>query len=277
MTVAVYLHGVGGPPEHWAESIAKSPNFDGVVTREILYNDLVGLSGNFGEPDQTPPELLGHEPDPSKSGPWGSRAAYAKRQGELRRLVNSNSTTVDKPKRRLPTFLPGDALVRMPALNMRDAGHYRYNPEVRTAVLERVGNELDAIKSEFGDRNVVLLAHSFGSVVALDLLHSTPIDLSMLVTFGSPLGVNDYWSPHWQGEGKFPYGRLGSWMNMINLRDPISWQRGVSSRFPQAVDAYVRIGDRMGGLGGYHDPGTYLSSELFGEALKAVDNLNANR
>lgn len=272
MTVAVYLHGVGGPPEHWAESIAGSPNFDGVVTREIVYNDLVGLSGGFGEADETPPELLTHE-----HAPWGSRASYAKRQGELRRLVNADPTTVDKPKRRIPAFLPGDALVRLPALNMRDAGHYRYNPEVRAAVLERVGNELDDLKNEFGDRDVVLLAHSFGSVIALDLLHSTPVDLSMLVTFGSPLGVGDYWSPHWQGEGKFPYGRLGGWMNMINLRDPISWQRGVSGRFPQAVDAYVRIGDKVGGIGGYHDPGTYLSSELFGQVLKAVDNLNAIR
>lgn len=268
----MYLHGVGGPPEHWAKSVAASPNFDGVVTREIVYNDLVRLAGGFGEPDLTPPTLLGYG-----SAPWGSRASYAKRQGELRRLVDADPTTVEKPKRQIPAFLPGDALVRLPALNMREAGHYRYNPKVRATVLERVGNELDDLKSEFGDRDMVLMAHSFGSVIALDLLHSMPVDLSMLATFGSPLGVSDYWSPHWQGEGKFPYGRLGGWMNMINLRDPISWQRGVSGRFPQAVDAYMRIGERVGGLGGYHDPGTYLSSEFFGQVIKVVDNLHTIR
>ena len=272
MTVAVFLHGVGGPPSHWADSITHTEEYDGIVAREIRYNDLVGLEGDFGEPDLTPPDLRG-----SDDSPWGTRADYVKRQGQLRSVVHHDPTTVGKPKRGVPAFLPGDALVRLPMLNMRDAGHYRYNAEVRRAVLERVGNEITDLKAEFADRDVVLLAHSLGSVVALDLLHSQPVDLSLLVTFGSPLGVSEYWSPHWRGEGKFPYGRLGGWVNVVNLRDPISWQRGVSARFPQAVDAYTKLGDRIGGHGGYHDPGTYLSSPLIGAALKAVDNLNAGR
>lgn len=270
MTVAVFLHGVGGPPAHWAKSLAQSEELSGVTTREIRYDDLVAVKGRFSDLDLTPPELLG-----AAHSPWGSRADYARRQGQIRGLVRGDSNTVPKPKRGIPAFLPGDALVRLPALSMRDAGHYRYNPAVRNAVLNRVGNEITDLKTEFGDRKVLLLAHSFGSVVALDLLHSSPIDLSMLVTFGSPLGVSNYWNPHWQGDGKFPYGRLGGWLNMINLRDPISWQRGVSSRFPQAVDAYVRIGDRLSGQGGFHDPGTYLASSVVTDAIKAVDNLNA--
>lgn len=272
MTVAVFLHGVGGPPSHWRNGFANAGEVQGIETREIRYHDLVAREGEFGDLDLTPPELHGPAQEP-----WGTRLDYAKRQGKIRGLVHRDPTTMGKPKVGIPSFLPGDALVRFPALNMRDAGHYRYNYEIRKQVIERVGNELTDIKNEYGDRDVVLMAHSLGSVVALDTLYSNPIDLTMLLTFGSPLGASDYWSSHWQGEGKFPYGRLGGWLNVVNLRDPISWQRGISTRFPQAVDAYVKLGERIGGHGGYHDPATYLSSPLIAEALKAVDNLNANR
>lgn len=273
MTVVVFLHGVGGPPAHWAQGLVSAEMAgeawpDGIVTREIRYDDLVARKGRFGQTDLTPPELV-----ISTDGVWGTRGDYLKRQGQLRGLVHNNSTTVTKPTVEIPTLLSGDALVRLPALRMRDAGHYRYNPEIRSAVLDRIGSELRATKQEFSGQKIVLLAHSFGSVIALDLLHSTTVDLAFLVTIGSPLGVGDYWSPHWQGEGRFPYSRLGGWLNLVNLFDPISWQRGVSSRFPQAVDAYIKIGTGVRGTGGYHDPATYLSSQIFLAALRAVDNL----
>ena len=99
-------------------------------------------------------------------------------------------------------------------------------------------------------------------MVALDALHVRDIKVKLLVSFGSPLGQRDFWGKLWQDPATFPYDRLGSWLNIVNLNDPVTWKRGASHRFPQALDTYISAGDGLMGPMNYHDAATYTSAQI---------------
>ena len=67
-----------------------------------------------------------------------------------------------------------------------------------------------------------------------------------------------------------PPGRVGAWLNVVNTRDPIPWNRGAGERFPDAVDAFITDGRLPVGPGGAHDPATYTGSDLVAAAVIAA-------
>lgn len=78
----------------------------------------------------------------------------------------------------------GDSSQFVIELMMRDVFLYTTAPAIRSAVNEIV---LEA----FDDRPTVVIAHSLGSVVAYDLLrYATAPEVPLLITVGSPLGIN---------------------------------------------------------------------------------------
>ncbi|MFZ1652500.1 MAG: alpha/beta hydrolase, partial [Candidatus Nanopelagicales bacterium] len=152
-------------------------------------------------------------------------------------------------------LIPGELMVRAPVLDMRQAGHYRHDLGLRAAVLDHVSETIRQI-----DDDILLFAHSLGSVVALDALHLREMRVAMLITFGSPLGVRHFWGQPWEGSDGFPFARVGGWLNVVNTRDPVPWQRGVSNRFPTAVDSFISAGLGYSGTDGFHDATTYVAS-----------------
>ncbi|WLW56892.1 trypsin-like serine peptidase [Streptomyces sp. YU58] len=70
------------------------------------------------------------------------------------------------------------------ATAFRDVSRYLSDVDVRKEVLDAVH---DAMPTQ---GEVVLVTHSLGTVVGMDLIHKNNLDLTLLVTAGSPLGMD---------------------------------------------------------------------------------------
>ncbi len=269
MTTVVFLHGVGGSIPGWDEALlgklAETPGISEVSCVEVEFDDLID---RWGVIRRRPAPYL-HTPvvDERLSAvqQQEARQRYQRRQVALRRVVWDSPDRVQPPEKKPPTFIPGEVMVRLPFLSMRQAGHYRHDDNLRSAVLDRVAEQVDAIAGP-----VILLAHSLGSVVALDALHVRDINVDLLVSCGSPLGVHDFWGKAWQDPATFPYDRLGGWLNIVNVNDPVTWKRGVNDRFPQALDTYISAGRGLTGPMNFHDPATYTSAETLARAVAST-------
>ena len=265
VTTVVFLHGVGGAMPGWDTALtAKLAELSGtsdIDCVEIGFDDLIDRSGVI----RRRPAEDRHIPVVTTRERSMLRQRYQRRQIALRKVVWDSPDRVEPPTRKPPTLIPGEVMVRLPFLGMRQAGHYRHDDNLRAEVLDRIAEQLNAI-----DGPIVLLAHSLGSVVALDALHVRDIHVQLLVSFGSPLGVRDFWGKAWQDPATFPYDRLGSWLNIVNVNDPVTWKRGASDRFPQALDTYISAGNGIAGPMNYHDAATYTSAEILARAVDAA-------
>jgi V8-like Glu-specific endopeptidase len=99
----------------------------------------------------------------------------------------------------------------------RDAAAYLDRPAVRALVLDTVlGCLPDAGR-------VVLVSHSLGTVVAMDLLTRLPasIQVDLLVTAGSPLGIDGVYK-RLLGGGPHRPQRVGSWVNAWCAADAVA-------------------------------------------------------
>lgn len=264
VTNVVFVHGVGGPTSDWHEPLVRHLSASGVDQMRpstVRYDDLLQCrqliirAARDLEPVEQDDSVAVAERERARQG-------YMTRRQELADAVAASPDCVPAPRVKPPPLLLGEALVRLPVLNMRQAGHYRHNAGARDAVLDRLADAL----IQAGDDTVVV-AHSLGSVIAVDALHSRDVRIGLLITIGSPLGLGRFWCGRWAGDEDFPHHRVGSWLNVVNLRDPVPWQRGVSRRFPAAVDAFIEVRAGVAGVGGVHDPVVYTGS---GPALLAV-------
>lgn len=133
-------------------------------------------------------------------------------------------------------FVPAQALVSLGAKVKKQAARYLDNEsDSRARVLRRV---LDQIPPE-GD--IVLVGHSLGSVIAIDLVPRLPrtVNVRGLITLGSPAG-------HWKFMGgsdrlvlRKPANTVGWWVNFWSMGDPITSGRGISHHFPWSLDRRV--------------------------------------
>lgn len=98
----------------------------------------------------------------------------------------------------------------------RDVAAYLDDPAVRRAVLDAVLRTMP----ESGP--VVLVAHSLGTVVAMDLLTELPsrVEVPLLVTVGSPLGLDSVHRRLLSG-GPVRPSRVGRWLNVWCPADPV--------------------------------------------------------
>lgn len=265
----VYLHGVGGPTSGWEKYLPAN-----VAQRVTLrYDDLLAGRGNAtSSAEATEPSVhsLGSSQPPSQ--PSTRRAAteretarFERSQEKLGQLVDELAAAGDCSRTAsvtLPPLIPGWLLLKSPALGMPHAATYRYDQTARADIYQRITSELQS-----HSRPIVLLAHSLGSVVAIDYLHQHSAEVSLLLTVGSPVGIDKGWCGQWEGGLEFPVSQVGSWLNVVNNRDPIPWNRPIAPRIPQAVDAFISAGRWPAGPGSAHDPGTYIGSALVREAI----------
>ncbi|MGY0499666.1 trypsin-like peptidase domain-containing protein [Nocardia sp. FBN12] len=98
-----------------------------------------------------------------------------------------------------------------------DVAAYLGNDEVRKGVLETVLADTPATGE------LILVAHSLGTVVALDLLTELPreLDVRLLVTAGSPLGLDAVYRKLLTGGATRPE-RVGNWLNTFYAGDPVA-------------------------------------------------------
>jgi hypothetical protein len=137
---------------------------------------------------------------------------------------------------------------------------YVREDKVRADVMNHI---LDFLPT-YGD--VLLIAHSLGSVVAIDLLDHLHENLHVrrFITIGSPANIRALHDGSERLLKKFPYARVDDWSNFINVRDIVTGGRGLARIFPGAQDFL------LDGISG-HDAGTYLGdpavSGLIADAL----------
>ena len=122
--------------------------------------------------------------------------------------------------------------------DLRQAGKYMREDGLQAAVMTRVLEYLPKTA-----KRLVIVGHSLGSLVAIDLLEHLPagITVSRLITIGSPAGLRIFHERSERLLRKFPYGRVHSWLNVVSPRDAVTSGRGLTWLFPAAHDLRVDL------------------------------------
>lgn len=252
----VFVHGISGPPSSgWADDLRLAltrldPDADEIKMSTLRYDDVF---------DDDEPESVDHQiQHPRRPVPPRLRR---QRRESLVQIADS----LDPPEgpRIVPPPVVGEILLRSPVGGMDHARAYRHDDAVAERVRARVAH---AVGSVPGPR--IVIGHSMGSIVALEALHEHGVNVDLMVTLGSPLGVDPAWRRRWLTPQQFRWTRVGAWANVVNMRDPVSWGQGVSSFYPNAVDVYIKAGRLPFGSGGAHDPSTYLKTSPVPELLR---------
>lgn len=120
----------------------------------------------------------------------------------------------------------------------RQAANYLAEKQTRAQVLNRIL----AMLPESG--KIVIVAHSLGSVIAADLLLRLPaaIEVSAMVTIGSPLANGKFKFNDLRAVLSEPPANLAWWVNFRNAWDPVATRRGLSSAFPWLLDHTINTG-----------------------------------
>lgn len=223
-----YLHGVGGARAAWWRPLTRAL---GGLTVDLVapaYDDLLTTSGRVHA------RRASHEAQVTTDD---ARRAYVERQRRLVALVDSvgESTRMAWPAAlphpsSLADRLPLALMLRAPVFGLDQMGRYLDDDARRGAVLHRAAHAILR-----APRPRVVVAHSLGSVVAWDLLADPRIDIDLLVTLGSPLAHPVIQAP----PAAFPYHRVGAWLNVVHLLDPVPAGRGLHGAFPAACDAFL--------------------------------------
>ena len=230
----------------------------GVPARErsalLLVPDYVDLLRQGARVPRTDaPPLTG---DPGRSA--AARAAYV---AERARVAGELSVPADgSPTGRVPPAVweTGRHAWGLVSASMRHVERYRRHAHLRHAVLHEV---LGSLEGRRGD--LVVVAHSLGSLVALDLLPHLPTELRVrrLVTLGSPAGWPSLHRATERGDAAFPYDRVGSWVNIHSPLDLVPLGRGTSALFPAAVDVTTRLPAAR------HKAELYVGTDVFARVL----------
>ncbi|QWC84933.1 hypothetical protein KLP28_15515 [Nocardioidaceae bacterium] len=247
------LHGVSptGAYEGWHDAIEEGlraagfPGLDDVTVIAPSYADLLLGDG----PLEDAPSLPSRTDFKLGATEWGRfRRLRERRTHEFERLLGHHQRG-----RLQPRF---DTTAHLANIWFPQVRAYLGEPTRRAATVARV---LEHIPSE-GD--LVVVAHSLGSAVALDVLARLPrgVRVHGLLTIGSPAGRRDLHV----GSDRFDLAErrvpVEVWVNVWNPADVICGRRGVSRIFGWALDVPVDLGVR-------HSAATYLTSPPAREAL----------
>ncbi|MBE7323718.1 hypothetical protein IEQ44_03515 [Nocardioides sp. Y6] len=269
----VYLHGVGGvtPLEDWLDPLnvglaqaghsPVDPAYDTVVP--VTYQSLLLAppQGRTSRGDDSRPTWEAPDDDGEAARDYAltqeDTGAFVRRLTHRSRGVHFGHT---------PLRLSGhvsNVVARVGDLT--EAKVYASHRAVRAEVVRDVLSQLPH------EGSVVLVAHSLGSVIAADLLTRLPpgLRVSALLTLGSPL-ASEMWRHTRPLAADFPYDRVGAWVNVFDPRDAITFGRGISGRFPMAVDLAVDIRSHsVRGYAAHPAVGAVLGHLLYGEPATA--------
>lgn len=236
----VYLHGVGTGVrgDDWYEALSASLERHGVdlpklQSKRIIRPDYVELLQFVPERGGRWPTRTTDEPG-TATEKQARRAAYAIAQNAA---VSKLPRTTDSQGFGGPA--DGLDLARLPLpSDLTDARTYLRSESVRKAILHRVIAEIGK------ERDLVIIGHSLGSIVGIDLLAHLPpnVRVRRFVTIGSPAGLLGLWKH--QPEAllrKFPYHQVDGWVNVLSPWDAVTQGVGLAGVFPQAVDVRIPL------------------------------------
>lgn len=149
---------------------------------------------------------------------------------------------------------------RLVIADLKQVIAYVHNDKMRDNIRTRV---LDAIT----DDTRVLVGHSLGSVIAYEVLATTPsLPVRSLITLGSPLGIPnlifDQLEPSpVDGVGAWP-GTVKQWTNVADKSDVVALVKALDPLFDGAVDDVLVDNEALA-----HDATPYLTAEATGRAV----------
>jgi len=253
----LFIHGVngGGKSAEWTAAINQALAEVGrapleLAPRAVDFEDLLGESTVADDIEQhTTFQRI------DEAARFKLQLEHARRASHLRRLAGRWPSS---PSR----LVPVPSAVQAAALKspwLAQAHRYATDETRRRQVLARL---LSAI--EPGTSELVIVAHSLGSVVALDLLYLLPTatKVPLLVTAGSPLGIPALAAHLPRFDKGFPFDRVAAWVNIVEPRDPVTNGRGLSFNYPECLD--VLVGNDESGR---HDATGYFRQPVVGEIL----------
>lgn len=244
MTALLYLHGVGddGTRRDWWDQL-------GAVTGQSLDNVTV-IAPDFADLLTNKARLIPTTAaSPLTTADFSSdrvRRRYRSDQAALNtQLRNAGSASVWPYRRKGFSRVPGvlDAIGEKLVMGVifEEVGKYNGDEQRRRAVLARVISLLPT------DEPVVILGHSLGALVALDLIMHLPdgLEVPLLVTAASALARRRLPPDVAELPRRFPYDRVGGWINVFNPSDAVTRGLPIGMRFPQAIDVTVKgtLGD----------------------------------
>lgn len=162
----------------------------------------------------------------------------------------------------LPRWLRRWITRRVTEALIQDTAAYFYQPDLRQEMKDRLKRILIPEGGPY-----VLIAHSQGSIIAFETLKELgkSVDVPLLVTIGSPLGIQEV------QDNLAPPLRIPpcvrKWMNFADLLDPVALDKGLSIDFMPAgriVDIRVVNADslRIRGFNPHSGPGYLRTGEV---------------
>lgn len=236
----VFLHGIGnGDPEHgWLDGLndalraAGHPVIDERMVIAPRYASLLNTEG-----------LKAKEPKEHKGKRGGrSRRDFELRQAEVRRLLQHDSRVTTFGFGRVPDALAGAArnfgAKNLPVFDLPMVKRYVNDDGCRATILGFLREQLPT-RGE-----IILIGHSLGSVIAIDLLDQLPPNLRVrrFITIGSPANCAELHARRKHLLNKVPYDLVDDWSNFFSYGDPVPMGRGLAAMFPGAQDFAVSLG-----------------------------------
>ncbi len=275
-TTFVFVHGRGehGPDlTDWRRPVHDQlvaagitpPALDSPRWVELRYDDLLN-----GEVD---PAALTWPARPQV--PVEAVRAYAARNAALRELAVApravgafdvlnkgirEASRVLLAMKRIPVTVDLQSLL---IRTMTDVRRFASEESLRLCIVHRLLQGMP-------EGEVVLVAHSLGTVAALELLPYLPITTTvrLLITLGSPAALDQLQEQtDLAGSGApFPADRVEGWLNLVNSGDPVCLGAGLRGRFAMVTDHRIR--PRWSHVWEeFHGVRTYLADPIVGQAL----------
>lgn len=239
----VFLHGIGDgdPTYQWLTGLNRGlvqAGYQPLTRDEVLAPRYTGHLKTDGSRAKLPP--LTYKPKDEAA----SRREFERRQARVQRRLRLTpgvrwfgfDSLIPDAARDVLAPLIVDAT---DVLNLDQVRRYIRDEAVRAAIMNHILDHLPT----YGE--IILVGHSLGSVIAIDLLDHLPADLHVrrFITIGSPASIK---ALHDGGERllkKFPYSRVDDWSNFFSRRDIVTGARGLAAFFPGAQDFEVQADD----------------------------------
>ena len=257
----VFLHGIGdGDGERdWLKGLNRGleqAGYSPVREEQIIAPRYTSLLKTDGIAAKLPPKTYRVSDDSA------SRRDFERRQARVQRILQLAHSVRGFGFDRVPQafvealapFLIGNTELQ----DLDQVRRYVTNEGIRGAVM---WNILDHLPS-YGD--VILIAHSLGSVIGIDLLDHLPerLHVRRFITIGSPANIKALHDGSERLLRKFPYSRVDDWSNFFNVQDFVTGGRGLAAVFPGAQDFLLTIAG--------HGAGTYLGDPAVAKLVADV-------
>ena len=236
----VFLHGIGDgdPNRDWLRALntalesAGHPPVDDSLVVAPRYDSLLTIEGISAKMPEVTYKVKNDDQ---------SRREFERRQAAVYRILQDEPDAAPFGFNSVPKAWMNAAhalgVNYLSAMDLSQVRRYVTTEGLRGAILRYI---LDQIPTK---GEILLIGHSLGSVIAIDLLDHLPADVKVrrFITIGSPANSDALHRGSERLLKKFPYSSVLDWTNFFSARDIVTMGRGLTSVFPGAQDCAVNI------------------------------------